>query len=160
LAWSERRGARKLDNGQRHPIPIARLATCLFCRWTGPRTSLGYLYFDWQIFDFGKVDRGSSILRSAFGERIESVTDTVPLDGPEAEARAQARFRMRVRQFVTGRGVADSNALLHVGAYVDLQGLGPLLSGEYYLAEVHHIFDPTQGMRTEFITERPGLGRP
>jgi phage protein D len=105
-------------------------------------------------------DSGASILRSAFGERIESVIDTVPLDGPEAEARAEALFRMRARQFVTGRGVADSNALLRVGAYVDLQELGPLFSGKYYVTEVHHIFDPTQGMRTGFAAERPGLGRP
>jgi phage protein D len=105
-------------------------------------------------------DSGPSILRSAFGERRESVTDTVPLDGPEAEARAEALFRMRARQFVTGRGVADTDALLRVGAYVDLQELGPLFSGMYYVTGVHHIFDPTQGMRTGFVAERPGLGRP
>ena len=74
-------------------------------------------------------DSGPSILRSAFGERTESLIDTLPLDAPEAQARADASFRMRARHFVTGRGVADANALLRVGAHVDLQELGPLFSG-------------------------------
>ena len=105
-------------------------------------------------------DSGASILRTAFGERGESLTDAVPLDSAEAQARAEALFRVRARQFVTGRGVADTNALLRVGAYVDLQELGPLFSGRYYVTEVHHVFDPTKGMRTGFVAERPGLGRP
>jgi len=96
-------------------------------------------------------ESGASILRLAFGERRESVNDTAP---------AEALFRMGARQFVTGRGIADSSALLRVGAYVDLQGLGPLFSGKYYVIEVHHLFDPAKGMRTEFAAERPGLGRP
>ena len=105
-------------------------------------------------------DSGASILGPAFGERSETVTDTVPLDGAEAQARAEALFRMSARQFVTGRGVADTNPLLRVGVYVDLLDLGPLFSGKYYVTEVHHLFDAAKGMRTEFAVERPGLGRP
>ena len=105
-------------------------------------------------------DSGPSILRSAFGERSESLIDTLPLDGQEAQARAEASFRMRARHFVTGRGVADTNALLRVGAHVDLQELGPLFSGIYYVTGVHHLFDPTKGMRTRFAAERPALGSP
>ena len=105
-------------------------------------------------------ESGSSILSSAFGERAETLAGTFPLDGPEAQARAEAEFRMRARRFVTGRGVADTNSLLRAGASVDLQGLGPLFSGKYYVTEVHHIFDPITGMRTGFVVQRPGLGRP
>ena len=105
-------------------------------------------------------DSGPSILSSAFGERSESLIDTLSLDPPEAQARAEALFRKRARRFVTGRGVADTNALLRVGARVDLQELGPLFSGTYYVTGVHHLFDPTKGMRTEFAAERPALGRP
>ena len=39
-------------------------------------------------------------------------------------------------------------------------GLGPLFSGDYYLAEVTHRFDTEQGMRSDLTVERPGLGRP
>jgi uncharacterized protein len=105
-------------------------------------------------------DSGSSIVTAAFGERKESITDAAPLDLAEAESRVEALFRIRARRFVTGRGVADTNTLLRVGATVDLQEIGPLFSGRYYVTEVRHIFDATKGMRTEFSGERPGLGRP
>jgi hypothetical protein len=42
---------------------------------------------------------------------------------------------------------------------VDLQGLGTLFSGKYYLCEVQVLFDPVNGLRTEFAAERPGLGK-
>jgi len=40
-----------------------------------------------------------------------------------------------------------------------LKELGPLFNGKYYVAEVKHLFDGTKGIRTEFVGERPGLGR-
>jgi len=40
---------------------------------------------------------------------------------------------MTARRFVTGRGVAESSGKLRVGNFVDLQGLGPLFSGKYYV---------------------------
>ena len=36
---------------------------------------------------------------------------------------------------------------------------GPLFSGKYYVCEVKHLFDG-EGLRTEFVAERPGLGKP
>jgi hypothetical protein len=66
---------------------------------------------------------------------------------------------MQARRFVTGRGIAECDARLRVGSYVDLQGLGTLFSGKYYLCEVQVLFDPVNGLRTEFAAERPGLGK-
>ena len=66
---------------------------------------------------------------------------------------------MSARRFVVGHGVAETNANLRVGAKADLQGLGPLFSGKYYIAEVKHIFDLAKGLRTEFRAERLGIGR-
>ena len=103
---------------------------------------------------------GASILPSAFGDRREALARTVPLNSREAQVYADAFFRMNARKFITGHGVADTNALLRVGAHIDLQGLGPLFSGTYYVTEARHIFDTTAGMWTEFVAERPGLGRP
>jgi phage protein D len=102
---------------------------------------------------------GPSILQSAFGQRKESLVHTVPLTSQEAQAEAEAYFKMNARRFVVGRGVAETTGTLRVGAYVDLKQLGPLFSGRYYLAEVRHVFDSTKGIRTEFVAERPGLGR-
>ena len=102
---------------------------------------------------------GASILASAFGQRKESLAHTVPLISQEAQAEAEAFFKMSARRFVTGHGIAEADSRLRVGNYVDLQGLGPLFSGKYYLSEVKHLFDGAHGIRTEFTAERPGVGR-
>ena len=102
---------------------------------------------------------GASILSSALGQRKEALVHTVPLTSQEAQAEAEAFFKMSARRFVTGRGIADANSQLQVGSFVNLLGLGPLFSGKYYLSEVKHLFDGTCGIRTEFTAERPGLGQ-
>jgi phage protein D len=102
---------------------------------------------------------GASILTTAIGQRKESLAHTVPLNSQEAQAVAEAYFRLLARRFVVGRGVAEPDARLRVGVTVDLQGLGPLFSGRYYLVEVMHRFDGSKGFRTEFCAERPGLGQ-
>lgn len=102
---------------------------------------------------------GASILRDKFGERKEAVVHGVPFTQAEAETRAKAHYCMQARRFVVGRGVARTTGKLRVGALVDLDGLGRLFSGKYYLAEVHHRFDGAQGLRTEFSAERAALGR-
>ena len=103
---------------------------------------------------------GGSILSSVFGPRKEALVHTVPLTSQEAQTEAEAFFKMSARRFVVGRGVAETDSRLRVGSYVDLQGLGPLFSGKYYLSEVRHLFvDGPKGIRTEFTAERPGLGR-
>jgi phage protein D len=102
---------------------------------------------------------GSSILSSALGQRKEAIAHTVPLTSSETQAIADAYFKMTARRFLVGHGVAETDSALRVGTYVDLQGLGPLFTGKYYLSEVRHRFDGAQGIRTEFTAERPGLGK-
>ncbi|HET6438803.1 MAG TPA: hypothetical protein VFG59_12115 [Anaeromyxobacter sp.] len=103
---------------------------------------------------------GASALSAALGDRKESVVHGVPLTATEAQARAEAAYRLLARRFLVGRGVADTDPGLRVGATVDLRNLGPLFSGKYYVAEVRHLFDGASGLRTEFLAERAGLGRP
>jgi phage protein D len=102
---------------------------------------------------------GASILSRALGTRKESLAHTVPLTDREAQAEAEAFFKMSARRFVKGHGVAETDARLRVGGRVDLQALGPLFSGKYYLTEVKHLFDQVSGLRTQFTCERPGLGK-
>jgi phage protein D len=102
---------------------------------------------------------GATILQSSFGTRKQAYVHTVPHSQQEARNQAESMFKSIARRFVVGRGVAETDSRLRVGAYVDLQGLGPLFSGKYYLSEVKHLFDGTRGIRTEFVAERPGLGR-
>src|SRR5207302_553018 len=97
--------------------------------------------------ELGPTDSGASILQSKFGDRKESVAHAVPWSQAETEARAKAHFRMTARRFVAGQGVARTTGKLRVGAAVDLDGLGPLFNGKYYLAEVRHRFDGARGLR-------------
>lgn len=101
---------------------------------------------------------GASILRSALGERKEAVAHAVPLNANEAQAVAESAFKNYARRFVIGRGIANTQAKLRVGAVLDLKSLGPLFSGKYYVVEARHLFDGVRGLRTEFTAERPGIG--
>jgi hypothetical protein len=109
--------------------------------------------------ELGNDASGASILSNAFGDRAEAVAHTVPLTSDEATARAEAWYRAVARRFVVGRGSAQPNAKLRAGVWVDLDGLGPLFNGKYYLAGVQHLFDGVSGFRSDFTAERPGLGR-
>ena len=110
--------------------------------------------------ELGSDESGADILARSLAERKETVATPVSPATDEARARAEALYRRRARRFVHGRGVASGNARLRVGVKVTLQGLGPLFSGDYYLAECRHVFDDVHGYRTEIAVERPGLGRP
>jgi phage protein D len=101
---------------------------------------------------------GSGVLASALGERKDTLAHSVPVTSSEARARAEAAYRCVARRFLTGRGVADTSPGLRVGAKVTLDHLGELFSGTYYVTEVTHLFDDELGLRTEFATERTGLG--
>jgi phage protein D len=110
--------------------------------------------------ELGSDTSGASLLGSAsFGERKESLVHTVPLGQEEARARAESFFRAGARRFVRARGVAQTDARLRVGVKVDIRAAGPLFSGSYYVVEVRHTFDGARGLRTEFVAERPGIGR-
>ena len=109
--------------------------------------------------ELGSDSSGAKILGTAFGERKESIAHMVPLTSDEARAQAEARFRDSARRFLVGHGLAQPNGKLHVGTWIELDGLSTLFNGKYYLAEVHHRFDGTAGFRSEFSAERPGLGK-
>jgi len=102
---------------------------------------------------------GVSILQSALGQRKEALAHTIPLNDQEAQHEAEAFFRMSARRFVVGHGTAETNKSLRAGSQLDLQGLGPLFNGKYYVAEVKHIFDSAKGLRSEFRSERVGIGK-
>jgi phage protein D len=108
--------------------------------------------------ELGGGQAGPAVLERAFGARPESVVATVPFDAAEARARAEALFRRMARRFVVGRGTAEARLGLRVGSTVRLEHLGELFSGEYYVSEVEHLFDDREGLRTEFVAERAGLG--
>lgn len=101
---------------------------------------------------------GPSLVQSALGARRESIAHLVPWTRGEAQAQADSVFARLARRFVVGRGIADTDPRLAVGARVELSGLGTMFGGKYYVSEVCHRFDGVQGIRTEFLAERPGIG--
>jgi phage protein D len=111
--------------------------------------------------ELGSSDSGASVLRTALAERKETIAHAVPFASAEARAEAEAIFRRGARRFVRGRGTARVvDAKLRVGATVRIDGVGPLFSGDYYVAETTYRFDRRGGTRCDFTAERPGLGRP
>lgn len=103
---------------------------------------------------------GSTMLQSALGQRAERLVHMVPFTLQEAQALAEAHYRLMARRFVTGRGIAEGDGRLRVGTHVILRGLGALFDGQYYICEVQHTFDGQHGYRTHFAVERAGLGTP
>jgi phage protein D len=101
---------------------------------------------------------GAAVLQAAFGPRKEAVVHSVPLTGGEARATAEALYRQQLRHFLRGQGVAEPNPAIRAGAWMRIDGLGPLFSGEYYVDEATHVFDSVRGLRSEFAVERAGLG--
>jgi len=104
-------------------------------------------------------DSGPATLHRAFGARVDTLAHGVPVDAADARALAESSMRHLARRFVVGRGVAETQADLRVGARLVLGGLGPLFDGDYTLTQVHHRFDQQAGLRTEFRCDRPALGR-
>jgi uncharacterized protein len=99
---------------------------------------------------------GAAVLQEAFGAHAERIVHMAPFTEEEARALAEAQFRAAARRFVTGRGEAEGDARLRVGATVELLGLGPLFDGRYTLTEVRHTIGG-EGFRSAFTVERPGI---
>lgn len=106
------------------------------------------------------ADGGSGILQRAFGERADTLAHGVPASDAQARALAEASYRHLARRFVVGRGVAETKPELKVGAKVKITGVGPLFEGDYTVTETTIRYDAKNGLRTEFVCDRPAIGRP
>jgi phage protein D len=101
---------------------------------------------------------GINLLQSAFGQRADQAVHMAPMTLEEAQHLAEAGLRRLARRFITGKGICQGDGRMRVGALVELQGLGAMFDGAYYVTQVCHTFDGQNGYRTEFTVERPGLG--
>jgi hypothetical protein len=110
--------------------------------------------------ELGGDEGGSAILSGKIGDRPQQVVHLVPFTSAEAQALAEAHYRRAARRFVVGNGVAEGDARVRVGAKLTLSGVGPLFEGKYYVTRSRHLFDTRSGFRTQFVAERPGIGRP
>ncbi len=102
---------------------------------------------------------GSQVLQDAFGERRDSVVHLTPGSNEETRSLAEAHYRTIARQFVTGTGLAEGDARYKAGAKINIDGVGPLFSGPYFVNSVHHMFSQDGGgYKTQFTVERPAIG--
>lgn len=108
--------------------------------------------------DLGSDTGGSALLDEKLGERPETLAHCMPASNSEAREIAETAYRTMARDFVTGEGLCETDPLIHVGAKLELAGLGELFDGTYRATSVTHQFDPTSGAITEFRCDRPGLG--
>jgi uncharacterized protein len=102
-------------------------------------------------------ETGATILRRAFGERVQTVAATAPAGTAEAQARAAAIFRARARRFLRGEAVCVTAGAVAVGGRFTLEGAGAPFSGDYQVIDVVHRFDVAAGARSEIMFERAVL---
>ena len=100
---------------------------------------------------------GSSELQRALGERKQQVVHRLPLTSQEAQSLAEGEFRRMARRFLRGECLAQGDTRVKVGTFVELDGLGPLYDGKYYVTRVRHSFSMQLGFRTALSVERPGI---
>lgn len=101
---------------------------------------------------------GGSILDASFGRRRDTVAHLAPESDLEGQALVETYYKKSARRFVTGRGVAEGDGRLRAGARVNLQKLGDMFNGSYYVTEVQHSFSLINAYKTYFEVERPGIG--
>ncbi|ABC63955.1 phage late control D family protein [Erythrobacter litoralis] len=108
--------------------------------------------------DLGSDLGGSALLDEKITARNEVLAHCLPASQSEAREIAESAYRRMARDFVTGEGLCETDPLIHVGAKLELAGLGRLFDGEYRATSVTHLFDPDSGAITEFRCDRPGIG--
>jgi phage protein D len=108
--------------------------------------------------ELGGGTSGAQTLQQAFGPRVDTLAHGMPSADAQARALAEASFRHLARRFVVGRGVAETDPALRVGAKVRITGVGPLFEGDYTVTDAQVRFDAKQGLRTEFLCDRPAIG--
>jgi phage protein D len=101
-------------------------------------------------------ESGARIVKTT---RVDRITCPHPLTSMEAQTLAEAAFRAQARRFVVGTGKVAGDPHIRVGRIIDLQNLGSLFSGTYYITEARHLFSREEGYTTEFVVERVGIGR-
>ena len=101
----------------------------------------------------GQGKSGVEWAREAFGERSEHLASPAVCADAEARAVAEAALDQRARRFVRAEGLTEGNAQLRVGTTVRLAGVSAQFDNSYYVVRACHLFDMTQGYRTEFTAE-------
>lgn len=102
---------------------------------------------------------GVNLLQQNYGSWVERIVHQAPFNIEEARSLSTSYFRSRARRFVTAKGICQGDARIKVGTHLDVQGVGQMFKGLYYVASVQHVFNQETGYQTKFSLERPGIGQ-
>jgi phage protein D len=106
----------------------------------------------------GAGDRGGALLADALGPRPHHSCHHLAATQSEADALATTIRNRRARRFLRVQATASGNPALRVGTHVTLEGLGAWFSNTFYVSSARHLYDLTQGYRTEFEGQCAYLG--
>jgi len=109
-------------------------------------------------FGPGEGKTGAEILSDSFSEVTMHLGRQGPLTGTDADEIALLQAQRRARKFVTVTGIAEGNAELRVGSWVELAGVNPQFANQYSVTEAVHRWDIGDGYTTDFVAESAYLG--
>jgi phage protein D len=96
---------------------------------------------------------GAKARETLFGGKPLVITSIPVNTKEEAKAIAVARLRRAMESFVTVRGATFGMPDLRPGTGVTINGIDPILAGDYYLTRCTHRFG-AQGYRSDFEARR------
>ena len=130
-------------------------------------SSLGKTYN--SIFDFFRSEKDRKLKEedqkdqeeikqfinfSAFEQNITYRVSTQPLDKDTAKAIAQNWLIKHKDDFITATGEIFGNPFLIVGDVINVQGIGKMFGGKYFLTQVTHITNQNVGYVTKFTCKK------
>jgi len=97
---------------------------------------------------------GPQIAKEAFGKSTKETVDNMPVETQEeADELASSIYNERILQFITGSCSSIGIPDLQAGHWIELKGLGPRFSGDYYITKTTHSIGGG-GYQTTFDVER------
>ena len=96
---------------------------------------------------------GPSVAQDAFRRPQKAVHVGPVASQAEVDQQAQAIYNEQAMNFLTGSGASIGIATLRSGKVVDLQGLGNMFNGLYYIDEATHTVS-SSGYQTSFSVKR------
>lgn len=100
---------------------------------------------------------GAAVAKGA-GRDAAKIVVNVPVDSKEeADALARAVYNRQLLEFLVATGSSIGLPELRAGRIVEIAGLGPRFSGEYYVTQVTHTISGA-GYATAFRARKGGIG--
>ena len=106
----------------------------------------------------GEGKKGSAILPDALADRTHHSCHLFSFNQNEVDAIATTVRNRRARRFLRAQGATTGSPSLRVGTHVKLTGIGDWFSNTYYVTSARHLFDLSNGYRTEFEGQCAYLG--